>query len=581
MSKTQRQQSTKLLLQSLISIWDCPNVYQSQYIPLIKHLCEDIGSIFSLNVYYCLLSDDIDKLLGYDISPSSYEDSMTYYDDNLLLSLIKKYPHWKTSLNPLKKAIETFIQCELECQEHNQRISRSRSTFRKGAVPSVIVIAARKISSILGDVPSISSLPVDFGPGASFLVKGRTTSYDKITGPLDVTIEACDCAVELLQSCPGWLSLHGISPSDTSRIKEMLTILPGSRLSFVPKTAKTHRPINIEPGLNKIIQKGYGSILRDRLKRTGLNLNRCPEIHQQLAKQASIDGSLATVDLSSASDMISWEIVYELLPPMWFDVLDTIRSQRYCYENKWYEFHKFSAMGNGYTFELESLIFYALAYACCKETGSDVSQVSVFGDDIILPSKSYSLLSEVLTYCGFSINKEKSFHSGPFRESCGGDYFHGVSVRGFYIKEELRFRTIVRFRNYLYRTGYRFRYKSLWRFLRNLLRRYNEFLAGPDDGTDDHIIYDNRSFHGRTYNCVTIRSKRRHIPNRWHSYRVWMLFEAQRIEPMTFSQETGKFLVKEGTAAPILSDQFAKQYISISSRYERPSNTEQPFWNPD
>ena len=41
---------------------------------------------------------------------------------------------------------------------------------------------------------------------------------------------------------------------------------------------------------------------------------------------------------------------------------------------------------------------------------------------------------EVMSFCGFEFNREKTFTTGPFRESCGGHFWGGVDVKPFYIK---------------------------------------------------------------------------------------------------------------------------------------------------
>jgi hypothetical protein len=94
-------------------------------------------------------------------------------------------------------------------------------------------------------------------------------------------------------------------------------------------------------------------------------------------------------------------------------------------------------MGNGYTFELESSIFAAIVAECMHLKGYVPklgSNLFVFGDDIICPTDCAELAIKTLSWLGFQTNNEKSFTSGPFRESCGGDFFSGHPVRGFYLK---------------------------------------------------------------------------------------------------------------------------------------------------
>jgi hypothetical protein len=100
---------------------------------------------------------------------------------------------------------------------------------------------------------------------------------------------------------------------------------------------------------------------------------------------------------------------------------------------------KFSSMGNGFTFELETLIFAAIALVITRECGFSGrlgSDVFVFGDDIIVKNGVARPLKSVLEFLGFELNAEKSyFGDEPFRESCGGDYFAGQPVRPYFLKE--------------------------------------------------------------------------------------------------------------------------------------------------
>jgi hypothetical protein len=95
---------------------------------------------------------------------------------------------------------------------------------------------------------------------------------------------------------------------------------------------------------------------------------------------------------------------------------------------------KFSSMGNGFTFELETLIFAALAAAVSDLTLGE--NLFVYGDDIIVPTHASSNVLAVLRTFGFTPNTKKTFTSGSFRESCGGDYFLGYDVRSVFLKSE-------------------------------------------------------------------------------------------------------------------------------------------------
>lgn len=52
----------------------------------------------------------------------------------------------------------------------------------------------------------------------------------------------------------------------------------------------------------------------------------------------------------------------------------------------------------------------------------------MYGDDIIIPQYAAALCSDILNEMGFTVNTDKSYLTGPFKESCGGNYFCGVDI---------------------------------------------------------------------------------------------------------------------------------------------------------
>jgi hypothetical protein len=99
-----------------------------------------------------------------------------------------------------------------------------------------------------------------------------------------------------------------------------------------------------------------------------------------------------------------------------------LRSPKGVLVDKSYTFEKISSMGNGFTFALESLIFGALVRCAIRRTGS-VKKSAVYGDDLIVPVTAAPYLKTLLEYFGFQLNEDKSFAAGPFRESCGKDFY--------------------------------------------------------------------------------------------------------------------------------------------------------------
>lgn len=171
--------------------------------------------------------------------------------------------------------------------------------------------------------------------------------------------------------------------------------------------------------------------MKHRLQRVGLLHRDSSDYASDLARLASRLGHLATIDLSAASDSISLALCELLFEDDWLQVLLDLRSPTGTMpDGSKIVYEKISSMGNGYTFEIETLIFAALAQAVC----GGMRSVSVYGDDIIIPSEHYQQLVDLLAFAGFATNVEKTFHTGFFRESCGGHFFNGVDVKPFYIE---------------------------------------------------------------------------------------------------------------------------------------------------
>jgi len=211
---------------------------------------------------------------------------------------------------------------------------------------------------------------------------------------------------------------------------------------------KVERPIAVEPLWNGFVQKGVDIYMRDKLARVGIDLTD-QTLNQRLAREGSVDDSdegFVTIDLSSASDSIAIEVVRNLIPHDWFYLLDSIRSQNYMDESgNISPYHKFCSMGNGFCFPLETLIFAAACSAC--DAGIPGKDFIVYGDDIIVRKRYAEAVLSLLGRLGFVANANKTFLRGPFRESCGSDWFGGEDVRPFTL--DFRFDCIESFFKFL------------------------------------------------------------------------------------------------------------------------------------
>jgi hypothetical protein len=187
--------------------------------------------------------------------------------------------------------------------------------------------------------------------------------------------------------------------------------------------------------------------LEGALRHIGLDIRNQQQKNIAMAKRGSEFGDVATLDLKSASDMISIDLVRALMPSSWFDLLMKLRSPTITVRSDGkaadvgmqVELHMISTMGNGFTFPLMTLLIVALIYGFrCTRGGPslfiDWSDTCVFGDDIIIPVHEYAGFVDVLTKAGLIVNSDKSFCEGSFRESCGGDFLNGVDITPFYVK---------------------------------------------------------------------------------------------------------------------------------------------------
>jgi hypothetical protein len=429
--------------------------------------------------------------------------------------------------NPLLEGVKAFLKAEIKCGETNGNLLNGASL----AVRHAFALAARKISVVLGEVPPLESLEFRYGPGANTSVRMAEASLSgKLSAPLACSEDLMPSVGTLLSQFPYLVEHHSVKshvllPLWVDDPDEIRSIVPvrqdDGKLVFVPKNCKTHRPIIVEPVLNGLAQLGVGTYLKGRLRSVGIDL-RDQERNRKLARIGSTDGSLSTIDLSSASDTLSWALVSDLLPPDWLDFLSQFRTGTFSYDGSSYRLEKFSSMGNGYTFELESLIFWALAWASTVSVGGDVQNVGVFGDDIICPSEATQLLLEVLDSAGFWVNTEKSYWEGPFRESCGADWLSGNDVRPFYLKDEVSDQVLFNFHNWAMRRGER-ELASLceaWTWEHNRL-------YGPDGFGDGHLLGSHELYSKRrnrrdgweggyfdTYSLRTLRLKKRR-PGDW------------------------------------------------------------------
>jgi len=343
-----------------------------------------------------------------------------------------------------------FTQGEQQCKESNRRLIWD--PYPSQTIERVIRTTQCIVADTLGDFCLDEFILVcNHGSGATNGLSRSDSSPENkwLFHENTVTTTALPLALALHRyltgSHKGGIPRDVFGPYPLSDYASFI-VVDCDVLDSVNKNMESNRVIGKGPTMNVFFQKGIGKMHRRRLQRKGLLHKSAQQHHQRLAKIASVTGHLATMDLKNASSTICYagvELVYAKAP-VWFHYMQATRVNRW----KWKDNHgsslaerrgryeMFSAMGNGFTFEMETLMFWALTKAVCLVLGlpTHCEAVSVYGDDIICPVAAVPLLREVFSHMGFTFNARKSFWDGPFRESCGGHYYNGEEVTPFYIK---------------------------------------------------------------------------------------------------------------------------------------------------
>lgn len=313
----------------------------------------------------------------------------------------------------------SFMESEQVCSQTNLRLKNfvRNPNLIDERFRNKVMRMVRYIRNVLGDFqPFLEQLPalVRVTPGAT-AHSSRRMSLPQMK--MRMRLYATRRAASYLKALYHYYGFR------VPRIRETRA----NRVELVPKNWKTDRTIACEPEGNLPLQLAFDSYAKRRLRMFGIDL-RDQSANQKRAKHASVHNDYVTVDFSSASDTISYNTVSLLFPVEWFNYLDRVRSPSYRGVFGDGIYSKFSSMGNGSTFTIETLIFAA----ACHAVGS--RNFLVYGDDVIIEKEFYEDYLELTKFLGFSINVEKSFHDGPFRESCGADYFNGVDVTPTYIR---------------------------------------------------------------------------------------------------------------------------------------------------
>jgi len=225
------------------------------------------------------------------------------------------------------------------------------------------------------------------------------------------------------------------------------------RVITVPKTLKTPRIIAIEPTCMQYVQQGILEAICVEIEQNDFARSFIRFVYQEpnqlLAREGSLTGKLATLDLSEASDRVSNRLVQALLAkhPHFLGAVDACRSSTAAVPGHGVlRLAKFASMGSALCFPFEAMVFCTIIFMAIERdllasgalsrgtqlTHSSIrkfmGRVRVYGDDIIVPVKHAKSVMAYLEVFGLKVNASKSFWTGKFRESCGREYYDGHDV---------------------------------------------------------------------------------------------------------------------------------------------------------
>lgn len=346
-----------------------------------------------------------------------------------LETLLKKYRFEQDVFTPTElEAITNLKYCD-----NQARLAASRFSAQSLTVSLVLQEARRVAKGILGEYSEEKTVNLaKFGkkssigcPLALAFIDHKLTSKRAMTGST---------------RCSDWFFRNLPKDPILNRMVERVGIKPGHNnlnqtslvLKNVPKTWKIHRGITPLSLLDLYYTYGVGLQVTERLKEHGLDIRFLQDRHRYMVKRFSLTRTHATADLSAASDSITSDLLNRVLPRPWYVAIKKATTHQIMVGDKLCYTESILPMGNGLTFPIETLFFYSLIRAIGNLTGVG-GTYSVFGDDLIYPSKIHGVVARIFPQIGLILNKDKTFVRYPFRESCGEDFYRGFPVRTFYL----------------------------------------------------------------------------------------------------------------------------------------------------
>jgi hypothetical protein len=368
-----------------------------------------------------------------------------------------------------RAAFDGYIQCEKEVRANDAKLNSShRDEFSRIAR----MLFAGAFTTVDRKIYNGEMSPVKHGPGST---------ADKLSSNAKFQLRSWPERLEYGNFPFGEFNLPNWSYYDV--LDDVHLLEPGSEVPVkvisVPKTLKTPRIIGMEPAAMQYAQQSVLPLILNALNEVDYLSSMLgfddQEPNQLMAREGSLCGDLATLDLSEASDRVSNQHVRLLLDRHQHlsDAVDACRSRKADVPGHGVQrLAKFASMGSALCFPFEAMVFLTVIFLgiqkslntslTLKDVKSLKGSVRVYGDDIIVPVDHVSSVVDMLHTFGYVVNVSKSFWNGKFRESCGKEYYDGhdvsiVKVRHMFPtqpKHATEVISIVSLRNQLYWLGF-------------------------------------------------------------------------------------------------------------------------------
>jgi len=407
-----------------------------------------------------------------------------------------------------RRAMLEFVECEQDVKASDARLD-----------PDYLSEFKRMSDMLFGDL--FAKVDRDVHWGRLIPKHGPGAVADRLSSNAKYELRTWPARLQPFFPAEDFLIPNGHFRDNLER--EIDVLEPGQELPVrvitVPKTLKSPRVIAIEPAAMQYAQQSLRFAIQEALNEDdfltrviGLD-DQSP--NQELARQGSLSGDLATLDLSEASDRVSNQHVLAMLDgyPQLLGAVQSCRSRKADVPGHGViRLAKFASMGSALCFPIEEMVFLTVIFLgiqrelntpLCREDLVKFSrQVRVFGDDIIVPRDYVLSVVDELSAFGHKVNVSKSYWTGRFRESCGKEYYDGHDVSIVRVREVLPSRrpdasgvqAAVALRNLFYQAGTWSGARWLDNFLSDLMGHFPN--VAPTSSVLGRVSFLGYEYHG-------------------------------------------------------------------------------------